>query len=339
MPEVSVIVPNYNYGQYLSERMESILNQSFQDFEVIILDDCSTDDSRDVIESYRSHPKVSHVVYNDINTGSPFKQWSKGISMAKGRYIWIAEADDVADVNFLTHTVSVLNSHPEVSAAYTLSRLIDTHGNEIPNGIEKTVYAPGKVPSDNGETMVYDGKSFFATRLIAHNVIYNASMVLFRADTYHGMDVRLYESMRYIGDWAFWSEMALHGDIAEVRIRLNSFRQHISSTTKQSLTDHREKLMKEEQQFGKFFLPIATDILSEYDKPYRRCPSYREYLHRYGPAKHKKRRYIKHLISSAGRAFTGRKPPMPKLSYLLSHSQPIIKDIIDSSSSLQSQKQ
>ena len=71
-PLVSVIVPNYNYARYLEERIESILAQSFQDFELILLDDCSTDESRSILERYATHPKVSHYVPNEHNSGSPF---------------------------------------------------------------------------------------------------------------------------------------------------------------------------------------------------------------------------------------------------------------------------
>ena len=93
-PLVSVIIPNYNYARFLTERIDSVLSQTFQNFELIILDDCSTDNSREVIERYRSNPKVSHIIYNQSNTGSPFAQWEKGLSVARGKYIWVAEADD-----------------------------------------------------------------------------------------------------------------------------------------------------------------------------------------------------------------------------------------------------
>src|SRR5207342_2166753 len=82
MPEVSVIIPNYNHAVYLEQRIESVLNQTFQDFELIILDDCSPDNSRDVIDQYRVNSKVSHIVYNSINSGSTFKQWQKGIELS-----------------------------------------------------------------------------------------------------------------------------------------------------------------------------------------------------------------------------------------------------------------
>ncbi len=74
---VSVIVPNYNHASYLVARIESILNQTYQDFELILLDDCSTDDSREVLLKYKDNPKVTHLVFNEQNSGSPFIQWQK----------------------------------------------------------------------------------------------------------------------------------------------------------------------------------------------------------------------------------------------------------------------
>src|SRR5690606_9831849 len=101
MPEVSVIIPNYNHARYLNQRIDSVLRQTFTDFEVIILDDCSKDDSREVIEKYRGNKKITHIVYNAQNSGSTFGQWKKGIALAKGRFIWIAESDDWCEETFL----------------------------------------------------------------------------------------------------------------------------------------------------------------------------------------------------------------------------------------------
>lgn len=71
---VSVIVPNYNYACYLPERIASILNQTYSDFELILLDDASTDNSVSVLEEYRNNSHVSHIVVNEQNTGIPFQQ-------------------------------------------------------------------------------------------------------------------------------------------------------------------------------------------------------------------------------------------------------------------------
>ena len=96
MPIVTVVTPNYNHARYLPERIDSILAQTFQDFEFIILDDASTDKSREIIESYSKHEKVK-AIFNQQNSGSTFRQWKLGLGQAKGEYLWIAESDDYAD--------------------------------------------------------------------------------------------------------------------------------------------------------------------------------------------------------------------------------------------------
>ena len=98
---VSIIVPNYNHALYLRERLDSIFSQTFQDFEVILLDDNSSDSSIEVLKEYAAHPKVSHFIVNATNSGSPFIQWEKGLSLSKGKYIWIAESDDSCEITFL----------------------------------------------------------------------------------------------------------------------------------------------------------------------------------------------------------------------------------------------
>ena len=101
--KVSVIIPNYRHALYLKERIDSVLEQTYRDFEVIILDDCSPDDSREIIETYRTREKIAHIVYNERNSGSTFMQWQKGFDLAQGEYIWIAESDDFADPGFSPH--------------------------------------------------------------------------------------------------------------------------------------------------------------------------------------------------------------------------------------------
>ena len=121
MSKVSVIIPCYNHGHYLDEAVHSILNQTYQDFEVIILDDKSTDNSREIIEQYRNHPKVSHIIFNEENSGSTFKQWKKGIELAKGEWIWIAESDDWCKLNFLRELMTLLSQDNSVAIAYCQS--------------------------------------------------------------------------------------------------------------------------------------------------------------------------------------------------------------------------
>lgn len=125
MPLITVIVPNYNHAPYLKQRIDSILSQSFQDFELILLDDCSTDNSRNVLSMYANNEHVSHIVFNEQNSGSTFKQWEKGIQLSKGEFIWIAESDDYASPNFLQSIVTYLQNGPKVSLVYTGSHMVN----------------------------------------------------------------------------------------------------------------------------------------------------------------------------------------------------------------------
>ena len=72
MPTVSVIIPNYNHARFLQQRIDSVLNQTFQDFELILLDDCSTDGSRSILARSVDDPRV-RIEFNEINSGSTFK--------------------------------------------------------------------------------------------------------------------------------------------------------------------------------------------------------------------------------------------------------------------------
>lgn len=213
MPKVSVIIPNYNHAPFLKQRIDSVLQQSFQDFELLILDDCSKDNSREVIELYRSHPKVSQIVYNETNSGSTFKQWQKGMELATGDYIWMAESDDYCETILLETLVNGITKYPDCTVAYCQSYYIDSSGN--------ITYVPN--PKHLEKCM--NGMKFINDYLIYHSVIYNASMALFKRETYFTIS-RDFTEFRFCGDWIFWSEMASRGDVFMSGKLLNYFRFH-----------------------------------------------------------------------------------------------------------------
>ena len=227
MPKVSVIIPCFNHKAYLGKRMASVLGQTYQDFEVILLDDCSTDGSADVLRSYRQNPQVSHVVVNSRNTGRPFQQWERGIRLAKGEYIWIAESDDYAEPDFLATTVPLLDAHPGARLCLTGSYVVD--GNDAPIPPEKYGFDPWEA---DGRAYVFDSSSYLASHMLAVNSVYNASMVLFRREgCLDGIGPRFCQ-MRYCGDWLFWVEQIRKGsEVVEVHRKLNYFRKHDANTT------------------------------------------------------------------------------------------------------------
>lgn len=219
---VSVIIPNYNYAHFLDERIQSILNQTYQDFEVIILDDNSTDNSVDVINRYKDNPHVTHLVVNSTNSGSPFSQWKKGIDLAKGDWIWIAESDDSCDSLFLSRmTEKIL---PDVSVIFCRSIRYDEHGRKF------ETYENGLWPN------TWDGSVFVRQFLSISNVIHNASSVLFRKDKALQLSLD-YTQYKGVGDWMFWINLSLTGKVVFVNETLNYFRRHHTNVTERLMED------------------------------------------------------------------------------------------------------
>lgn len=216
-PRVSVIVPNYMHGRFLEERIQSVLCQSFQDFEIILLDDASTDNSKDIIENYRANPKVTHVHFNETNSGKPFLQWKQGMKLAQGALVWIAESDDVAKPEFLKAMVQAFDQYPDLVLATVLPEYIDKEGKVI-----------GFVEEKFQGT--YDGIEVLVNGLGYRNCIRNASAVVF--DKQVGMAyIDCIIDRRYSGDWHFWALMAMHpgGRVHFSPMCLCSYRLHGSS--------------------------------------------------------------------------------------------------------------
>ena len=220
-PKVSVIVPNYNHQAFLKERIDTILQQTYQDFELIILDDCSTDDSVNIIESYRDNEHVTHIVQNEHNSGSTFLQWDKGVSLARGEYIWIAESDDAAHPQFLSTLVEQLEKHPEAVVAYAHSLLVNEKGETVNDK---------RHARNDGAVIVYDSKRFTRWAMLSINELYNASMVVFRHSIYNKID-KSFQQYHLVGDWKFWMGVCLQGSVIEVCQMLNYFRVHSNKVT------------------------------------------------------------------------------------------------------------
>lgn len=224
-PKISVVVPNYNYGQYIKERIDSILSQTYQNFELIILDDCSTDNSRDIIESYRGNSHVSKIIYNEVNTGSPFIQWDKGINLCSGEWIWIAESDDKASPDFLSTLLDEINKNPDVVLAFSESHFIDSNG--------KILYIEDSGETSDQSAYTHEGEEFVHKRMLWTNSIYNASMALFSHRAYDLIS-KEYVGFRCCGDWLFWTNLCLQGKVVESHQMLNFFRQHSDRVTEKA---------------------------------------------------------------------------------------------------------
>ena len=234
MSLVSVILPNYNYDCFLRQRIDSILSQTYDNIELIILDDCSSDNSFKVIESYRKHNKVKAIVYNEHNSGSTFKQWQKGFQFAEGEFIWIAEADDYADIHFLEEIVERMKENKDIKVGFSNSYWVTPNNTFI-----------NKDYTIKEHIKIYDGKSFIKKHLLKENYIYNASMAVFRKDVLTFVDTD-FEDYRSCGDKLFWSSIASLGKVLFVCKPLNYFRIHSEKVTTNSIING--TLFKEEHR-------------------------------------------------------------------------------------------
>ncbi len=221
---ISVITPNYNHAKFLNERLDSIFSQTFQDFELIILDDCSTDNSREIIESYRNSPNVS-IHYNSKNSGSPFKQWKKGIMLAKGEYIWIAESDDLAEPTFLETMVEKLKAGNGL--AYCRSGDMDEYGNKKSDSF----WADGLDEKRWKSDFENEGSKEIQNYLVYRNTIPNASACVFEKK--HVPLESKFDEMRFCGDWLFWIKLLEKTSVTYSSDTLSHFRHHYGSTRNQ----------------------------------------------------------------------------------------------------------
>lgn len=214
---VSVIVPNYNHSKFLDRRIQSVLNQTYKDFELIILDDCSTDDSLAVIEKYKSNPHVREVIVNKINSGNTFKQWQKGIEVSKGDVVWIAESDDYCELTLLEELVNAYNGKRNTVLAYNTTIQIDDYGNEW-NELHV------------GSNQYINGKRYLKSYLALCNYILNASCAIFSREAALSID-DAYQDYKGAGDYLFWVEIAKQGNVAIVNKRLSFFCRHAGTVS------------------------------------------------------------------------------------------------------------
>jgi len=224
--KVTVIIPNYNHSKFLTKRIDSVLNQTYQNFEVILLDDKSTDDSLSIIKRYENHPKVAKVIINTDNSKSTFKQWNKGINEATGELIWIAESDDVADPDFLKTTVEKINENRNIGIVYTQSLGMDEN-DKIYGDCKSWTADLDDTKWDND--FFENGNSACSKYLIVKNIIPNASAVLFRKTVYLKAGSAP-EDMKFCGDWLIWVRMLTISDLYYVSKSLNCFRFHSNTS-------------------------------------------------------------------------------------------------------------
>lgn len=246
---VSVIIPNYNHAPFLKQRIETVLNQTYQNIEIIILDDASSDNSKDIIETYRHHSKIVHIEYNTKNSGSTFKQWQKGIELAKGDWIWIAESDDYADVSFL-ETLLSNDLKNNIGFIYCRSNLINEKNEFVDVYGFSTMPDPLIYPTYD-KNFYMSGNEFIKTSMVQMNAIPNASSAIFKKQN---IDLKIFEYIDQtilFGDWIFWLHLFKTSDIIYINNPLNFFRYHKNTVRKK--TENTSVWLREKMLLIKYY--------------------------------------------------------------------------------------
>ena len=252
-PLISIIVPNYNHGLYLTDRIQSVLNQKYSNYELILLDDCSTDNSCEIIEGYRDNIKVSAIVINKINSGNTFSQWQLGLSHCKGEYVWIAESDDLSETTFLSKAVLALSSHSEKDAVVFDSIIIDEKGEVKYRFSElKSKDLPRRaIRSQLSEQETHAAEMFFRNR------VPNASAVLIRKEKLSQL-ISYTDGYKLCGDWNIWLKLILEERLLFVNEALNLYRQHPNTARNKKahlfVREHLQVINSNKANFSKFNL-------------------------------------------------------------------------------------
>lgn len=254
--KVSVVVPNYNYAKYISKRIDSILRQTYSIYELIILDDCSTDNSVEIIEKKIEDIKVRYpelkvrFIENEKNSGKAMKQWKKGFELAEGDYIWIAEVDDLSSRNFLAEVMKGFDD-PKVVISYAESAIINSFGLMI---VPNFRWSRDKEKTGRYKrSYVNDGNKEIEEIMAIRCTIPNVSGVVFKNDKkflkYFDEAVKFSQ----VGDWYFYAKVLENGKIAYNRKSLNKFRVHSGSKTSRSKKDrtHFDEVVLMHEYFNK----------------------------------------------------------------------------------------
>lgn len=225
---VSVIVASYNHAEFLEQRMDSLINQTYQDIEILVIDDCSPDNSVEILRGYESHPKVRLIIRKQ--NGGWVTVSNQGVEMSAGEFVIFANCDDSCDPRMIERLVEGMRANPTAGITYCRSLMIDEGGKQLGDDflIREKAF---RVKCYNDALITKNEMSRF---LLHSCVIPNLSAALFRRECYTSAG-GLTSDYRVCSDWDLFFKVVVRYDVAYIAAPLNKFRQHkttIRSSTK-----------------------------------------------------------------------------------------------------------
>lgn len=229
-PKVSIIVPSYNHASYLRQRLESIYKQTYQNIEVILLDDHSSDESIEILREFAQlFPDRTVCKFNDSNSGSVFRQWKNGFEVATGELIWVAESDDFCSDNFLAEQVRAFQN-PAVRLSFCNTEFVKGESAEKVWTLDEYLQDLGM--ADWNTSFVRSAHALVRAGWAVKNIVPNVSSAVFRHPRRHPLlDDRQWLELRMCGDWVFYLFIIRGGLVAYTPYATNYYRQHSDSTS------------------------------------------------------------------------------------------------------------
>jgi glycosyltransferase involved in cell wall biosynthesis len=228
---VSIIVASYNHAQYLEERMNSLVSQTYQNIEILVIDDCSTDNSVEILRGYEKHPKVRLIVREE--NGGWVAVSNQGVDISLGQYILFANCDDSCEIEMVEALVDGIKDKAGIGISYCRSSLIDSVGRVLGNDF----LGREKLFQDKCTGNVVISKHEMARFLLDSCVIPNLSAALIDKKRFI-FSGGLKEEYKVCSDWDLFFRIIQNSDVFYVAKELNKFRQHkktIRSSVKQKI--------------------------------------------------------------------------------------------------------
>jgi glycosyltransferase involved in cell wall biosynthesis len=227
-PLVSIVFTSFNHKEYLKQALDSLINQSYTNYELIIVDDCSTDGSQEILLQYESLEKVN-LKLQTTNSGSYVNASNYGASLAKGEYLLFAQCDDFADEKQLEILLNAFHTNPTAGVVFSKSNLVNEDGKIFSDDYYGRQKSFKDAVNKNGLIKGSKMKEFLSFSC----VIPNLSAALIKHNLFK--EVRgLSDQYLVVADWEFWLELSEKTDFYYVSQPLNYFRQH-STTIRSSV--------------------------------------------------------------------------------------------------------
>lgn len=223
LPKVTALVPSYNHGRYIHERIESIMNQTYTNIELIVIDDCSIDDSHEVISKLQAQYGFQYL-RNKRNSGTPFAAWERICTLATGEYIWVCESDDVAEPCFLEKAVASFVKVPDAVLFYSNSHIIN-EASEIIGHTDSYFHDIWKEERWD-KNFVVDGCNELLQFQLRGQTVPNMSSALIKASAFKAAFTPFLKRLRLTGDWLFIGDVMKHGRVVFCQDSLSRFRKH-----------------------------------------------------------------------------------------------------------------